>query len=105
MASLRTAVAAVFAVSFVGASVADGFPLDSLTLVAILTGDTPRAMLTDPSSRGWVVKRGDLVGRPEGGGPSCRWRVADIHGDSVVFVRNESQCAATPKTKTLTLSH
>ncbi|HVJ91001.1 MAG TPA: hypothetical protein VM580_14455, partial [Labilithrix sp.] len=42
------------------------FSLDELKLVAIVTGgDYPRAMLIDPGGKGWVIKRGDWVGRPE----------------------------------------
>lgn len=105
----RTLVVSCFAASLLVSSsakaVADDLPFDSLTLVAIVMGDTPRAMLTDPTSRGWIVKRGDLVGRTERGGAPCRWRVTDVHRDSVVFARNDPQCAAAPRTKTLTLTH
>lgn len=93
--------AALFASSSaLAASVADNVPLDRLRVIAILSGDTPRAMLSDPSDRGWVVKRGDLVGRADEG-PACRWRVTAIRSDSVLFVRDDAHCAASPKTKTL----
>ena len=53
----------------------DKFALEELKLVAIVqSGDYPRAMLVDPTSKGWVVKRGDYIGRPDtvhtGGGTS-----------------------------------
>ena len=42
------------------------YALDELKLVAIITGgDYPRAMMIDPTSKGWVIKRGDFVGRPD----------------------------------------
>jgi type IV pilus assembly protein PilP len=40
------------------------YSLDELKLAAIVTGgDYPRAMLIDPGGKGWVLKRGDFLGR------------------------------------------
>ena len=42
------------------------YSIDELKLVAIVTGgEYPRAMLVDPTGKGWVVKRGDYLGRPD----------------------------------------
>ncbi|MGB5809084.1 MAG: pilus assembly protein PilP [Polyangiales bacterium] len=72
--------------------------LDEMKLIAIVTGiATPRAMLTDTTSVGHVVRRGDYVGRPEvvqtGGGEgmavTLNWRVDRIRAGSVVLTRED----------------
>ena len=69
-----------------------------MKLIAIVTGiATPRAMLTDTSSVGHVVRRGDYIGRPEvvqaGGGEgmavTLNWRVDRIRAGSVVLTRED----------------
>ena len=48
------------------AVVLEQYSIDELKLVAIVTGSAyPRAMVVDPNGKGWVIKRGDFVGRPE----------------------------------------
>ena len=63
------------------------YPIEELRLVAIVLGEEyPRAMLIDPSGKGWVVKRGDYLGRPEvvhtggsnGADYQLNWRIERI---------------------------
>lgn len=72
--------------------------LDEMRLIAIVTGiATPRAMLTDTTQVGHVVRRGDYVGRPEvvqtGGSEgmpvTLNWRVDRIRPGSVVLTRED----------------
>jgi type IV pilus assembly protein PilP len=74
------------------------FSLDELKLVAIVTGgDYPRAMLVDPSGKGWVIKRGDWVGRPDvvhigganGTDYQINWRVNKVRDGDIVFTRED----------------
>jgi type IV pilus assembly protein PilP len=72
--------------------------LDEMRLIAIVTGiATPRAMLTDTTQVGHVVRRGDYIGRPEvvqtGGSEgmpvTLNWRVDRIRPGSVVLTRED----------------
>lgn len=72
--------------------------LDEMKLIAIVTGiATPRAMLTDTTQVGHVVRRGDYIGRPEvvqsGGSEgmpvTLNWRVDRIRPGSVVLTRED----------------
>lgn len=72
--------------------------LDEMKLIAIVTGiTTPRAMLTDTTQVGHVVRRGDYIGRPEvvqsGGSEgmpvTLNWRVDRIRPGSVVLTRED----------------
>lgn len=72
--------------------------LDEMRLIAIITGiATPRAMMTDTSNVGHVVRRGDYIGRPEvvktGGAEgmpvTLNWRVDRIRPGSVVLTRED----------------
>ncbi len=74
------------------------FSLDELKLVAIVTGgEYPRAMVVDPSGKGWVIKRGDWVGRPEvvhigganGTDYQINWRVNKVRDGDIVFTRED----------------
>jgi len=74
------------------------FSLDELKLVAIVTGgEYPRAMVVDPSGEGWVIKRGDWVGRPEivhigganGTDYQINWRVNKVRDGDIVFTRED----------------
>ena len=78
------------------ATVLGQFSLDELKLVAVVrAADYPRAMLRDPNGRGWVIKKGDYVGRAEmvhSGGQNgtdymLNWRVERVRDGDVVFVR------------------
>ncbi len=74
------------------------FSLDELKLVAIVTGgEYPRAMVVDPGGKGWVIKRGDWVGRPEvvhigganGADYQINWRVEKVRDGDIVFTRED----------------
>ncbi|HVH43671.1 MAG TPA: pilus assembly protein PilP [Labilithrix sp.] len=74
------------------------FSLDELKLVAIVTGgEYPRAMVVDPGGKGWVIKRGDWVGRPEvvhigganGTDYQINWRVNKVREGDIVFTRED----------------
>ncbi len=59
------------------------YSIDELKPIGIvMAGDYPRAMLLDPNGKGWVVKKGDYVGRPEvvhlGGTGSSNKRLSDV---------------------------
>jgi type IV pilus assembly protein PilP len=74
------------------------FSLDELKLVAIVMGgDYPRAMVVDPQGKGWVIRRGDWVGRPEvvhigganGADYQINWRVEKVRDGDIVFTRED----------------
>lgn len=74
------------------------FSIDELKLVAIVTGgEYPRAMFIDPQGKGWVVRRGDWVGRPEvvhvgganGSDYQLNWRVDKVRDGDIVFTRED----------------
>lgn len=74
------------------------YSLDELQLIAIVTGgEYPRAMVLDPGKKGWVIKRGDWVGRPEvvhigganGADYQINWRVDKVRDGDVVFTRED----------------
>jgi type IV pilus assembly protein PilP len=75
----------------------DRYSLDELKLVGVITRAPSRALFTDPTGLGWVIKVGDYVGKPEivhTGGPSgidvaVNWRVDRIRDSDVVFVRED----------------
>jgi type IV pilus assembly protein PilP len=76
----------------------DHYAIDDLKLVGLVTRtDTPRAMLVDPSGRGWVVTKGQFIGRAEvvhAGGPGgvdyeLNWRVERIRESDLVLVRED----------------
>ncbi|MBS2017541.1 MAG: hypothetical protein JST00_31960 [Deltaproteobacteria bacterium] len=61
------------------------YALEQLKLVGIVGGEEqPRAMLVDPNGKGWIVTRGEYVGRVEN---LSGWRVDRVRGDGVVFTR------------------
>jgi type IV pilus assembly protein PilP len=73
--------------------------LDELQVIAIIVGvSSPYAMLTDTTGAGTIIRRGDLVGRPdtivtpgENGGPhQVPWRVARIVGSRISRDRNNN---------------
>ena len=89
------------------------FSIDELRLVAIVTGgDYPRAMVVDPGGKGWVLKRGDFVGRPEivhigganGADYQLNWRVDKVRDGDLVFLREDpAQPGIPPATRVVTL--
>ncbi|MBL8680710.1 MAG: hypothetical protein JNK05_16140 [Myxococcales bacterium] len=73
--------------------------LDDLKVIAIVVGVTsPYAMVVDADGNGTIIRRGDLVGRPdtivspgENGGPhQVPWRVARIVGSRISRDRNNN---------------
>lgn len=88
------------------------FTIDELKLVGIVsTSDAPRAMLVDPRGKGWVVTRGELIGRPEmlrdgQGEHSVSWRVDRIRESDVILVREDAAHSPVPSsTRVLALRH
>jgi type IV pilus assembly protein PilP len=89
------------------------YSLEELKLMAIVqSGDYPRAMLKDPTGRGWVVKRGDYIGKAEvvhSGGPNgsdymLNWRVDRIRDGDIVLVREDpGQPNVAPATRVVPL--
>jgi type IV pilus assembly protein PilP len=76
----------------------DRYSLEELRLIALVTRtDVPRAMLVDPTGRGWVVVKGQFLGRAEvvhSGGPGgmdyeLNWRVERIRDNDIVLVRED----------------
>lgn len=72
--------------------------VEEMRLIAIVTGvATPYAMMTDRQNVGYVVSRGDFIGRPEvissGGADSMpvqlNWRVDRIRDNEVVLMRED----------------
>jgi type IV pilus assembly protein PilP len=93
--------------------VLEQYAIDELKLVAIVTGgEYPRAMLVDPTSKGWVIKRGDFVGRPDvvhtggtnGTDYQLNWRVDRVRDGDVVLIREDpAQPGIAPATRVLPL--
>lgn len=73
------------------------YALEELKVNGIITGGAPRAMVTDPSGLGWILRVGDFVGRPEvlqsggstGTDVAVNWRVDRIRENDIVFVRED----------------
>lgn len=86
--------------------------IEQLKLVGLVTSTRePRAMLLDPSGKGWIVSTGDIVGRvetvPAGvGDRRVSWRVDRIRESEVVLVRDDSPAAGdAATTRVLALRH
>ncbi len=89
------------------------YSLDELKLVAIVRGgDYPRAMLVDPTTKGWVVKKGDFIGRPDtvhtggtnGADYQLNWRVDRIRDGDIVLTREDpAQPGVPPATRVIPL--
>ena len=81
------------------------YSLDDLRLVGVVTGGDTRAMLLDPRGKGWMVTRGDHVGRSETVGEGLTgWRVERIRDSEVVFSREDPTRTDRPaETRTLAL--
>ncbi len=74
------------------------YSLDELRLIGIVTRAEPaKAMLVDPTGKGFVIQRGQFVGRPDvvqsagqsGGTYEINWRVDRIRPGDVVLVRED----------------
>ncbi len=89
------------------------YSIDELKLSAILmSGDYPRAMVIDPTGKGWVLKKGDFLGRPDtvrtggvnGTDYQVNWRVERVRDEDLVLIREDSaQPAVTPATRIIPL--
>jgi type IV pilus assembly protein PilP len=89
------------------------YSIDELKLVAIQTGgDFPRAQLVDPTTKGWTVKKGDYIGRPDivhvggsnGADYQLNWRVDRIRDGDIVLTREDpAQPMVPPATRVLPL--
>jgi len=88
------------------------YAIDELKLVAIVqSGDYPRAMLLDPTGTGWVVKRGDYLGRPDtvhtggtnGTDYQLNWRVERVRDGDIVLSREDRALNAPPATRIIPL--
>lgn len=87
------------------------YSVDELRLVAIVTGgDYPRAMLVDPTGKGWVVKRGDFLARPDivhtggtnGTDYQLNWRVDRVRDGDLVLIREDpAQPGIPPATRVI----
>jgi type IV pilus assembly protein PilP len=70
--------------------------VDEMRLIAIVTGmPQPKAMLVDPAGVGYVVQRGDYVGRPKviqatgSVSMALNWRVDRIRENEVVLTQQD----------------
>ena len=89
------------------------YSIDELKLVGIsLGGGYPRAMLVDPTTKGWVVKKGDYIGRPDvvhiggtnGADYQLNWRIDRIRDGDIVLTREDpAQPMVPPATRVLPL--
>jgi type IV pilus assembly protein PilP len=88
------------------------YAIDELKLVAIvLSGDYPRAMVLDPTGKGWVIKRGDYIGRPDtvhtggtnGTDYQLNWRVDRVRDGDIVLSREDRASPAPPATRIIQL--
>jgi type IV pilus assembly protein PilP len=88
------------------------YAIDELKLVAIvLSGDYPRAMVLDPTGKGWVIKRGDYIGRPDtvhtggsnGTDYQLNWRVDRVRDGDIVLSREDRMLNAPPATRIIPL--
>ena len=71
-------------------------PVEAMRLIAIISGlPRPKAMLTDASSVGYVVERGDYIGSPKvvqspgNVAMTLNWRVDRIRENEVVLTRQD----------------
>jgi type IV pilus assembly protein PilP len=91
---------------------AERFALDELKTVGIVSRGDIKAMMTDPTGLGWIIKTGDYVGKAEvvhTGGPTgsdvaINWRVDRIRENDIVFVREDpSHPEIPPSTRVIVL--
>lgn len=91
----------------------DVYSIDELKLVGIVTGGTEhRAMVVDPTGKGWIIKRGQFIGKEEvvhgkgssGADYALNWRVDRIRDGDVVLVREDpSHSDVPPATRVIPL--
>jgi type IV pilus assembly protein PilP len=93
--------------------VLEQYSIDELKLVAIVNGgEYPRAMVVDPTTKGWVIKKGDSLGRPDivhtggtnGADYQLNWRVDRVRDGDVVLIRQDpAQPGIAPATRVIPL--
>ena len=67
------------------------YNVEQLRLVGIVSGEEQRAMFVDPRGKGWIVERGDRVGRAElHVDHFTGWRVDRIRSEEVVLIREDA---------------
>lgn len=83
----------------------DKYSINELKLMGLVTrADPPRAMLVDPTGKGWVVKRGEFIGKaeivhaagPGGADYEVNWRVDRIREGDIVLVREDASRSDLP---------
>lgn len=89
------------------------YTIDELKLVAIVnSADYPRAMFVDPAGKGWVIKRGDFLGRADlvhvggtnGSDYQLNWRIEKVRDGDVVMIREDpAQPSIPPATRVVPL--
>lgn len=90
---------------------AERFALDELKPVGIVSRGDLKALMTDPTGLGWIIKIGDYVGKAEvvhTGGPTgsdvaINWRVDRIRENDIVFVREDPSHPEIPPTTRVVL--
>lgn len=91
---------------------AERYALDELKTVGIVSRGDVKALMTDPTGLGWIIKIGDYVGKAEvvhTGGPTgsdvaINWRVDRIRENDIVFVREDpSHPEIPPSTRVVVL--
>jgi type IV pilus assembly protein PilP len=96
------------------AVVMEDYSIDDMRLIGIVTGGgvEPRAMVVDPRGMGYVVRRGQFIGRAEtvqGDSKNSKayeinWRVDRVRDSDVVLVREDPKNPEIPSsTRVLTL--
>lgn len=70
--------------------------VEEMKLIAVISGlDRPKAMLVDPAQVGYVVQRGDYIGKPKvfqstgSVAMTLNWRVDRIRENEVVLTRQD----------------
>lgn len=88
------------------------YSVDELHLIGIVGGGDPSAMLVDPTGRGWVVRRGEYIGRPDvvkvsgsnGVEYQVNWRVQKVRTTDLVLVREDpANPTSAPQTRVISL--
>lgn len=88
------------------------YSLDDVKVNGIITGSLGRALVSDPSGLGWVIRVGDFVGKADSvrvggaGGKevAINWRVDRIRNNDIVFIREDpSRPDIPPATRVLSL--
>jgi len=89
------------------------YSIDELKLVGIVQGgEYPRAMLVDPTTKGWIVKKGDFIGRPDvvhtggtnGSDYQLNWRIDRVRDGDIVLTREDpAQPGIAPATRVIPL--